>query len=258
MSEPEDMKEMIVHLKDKFNSKMDEIKVAYNSLYTFVSNKERAKKILNLCTEPVVINRDKKLAKYLDELQSRIAKCLQCYHELCDLVNGDEWQKAMKHCEEMKNQESISKWVGCGGLIVAVGAAILFWPFGLISGAVATVGVVGGAVASGVGFYYSSTCNSKTLEKCEKAFQECKTIQVHFEEIQDELRRFWDIKSNDKEERKHTLQDIRIKIIECTAKITEKNPPEENTVASLCKTVKQGAKTAEKINHLWSKIHAST
>lgn len=256
MSEPED--KMIARLKHEFNSKVVKFNMACSSLCTFVGNKERVKRILNLCTKSVVIKRDEKLEKYLDELQDLIAECSQYYHELSDLVNGDEWQKAMKHCEEMKNQKCISKWVGCGGLVVVVGATILFLPFGLISGTVAIIGVVGGTVASGAGFWYSSTCNSKILEECEKAFQEYKTIQVHLEKIQDELRKFWDINSNDKEERKHTLQDIMTKIIKCTAKITEKNPSEENTVASLCKTVKQGVKTVEKINHLWSKIHVST
>ena len=254
MSEPEDMKKMIARLKHEFNIKMDKIKEAYSSLHTFVSNKERTKKIRKLCTKLVVINRDKKLKKYLDELQDQIDKCSKYYHELSDLVNGAEWQKAMKHCEEMKNQKCISKWVGCGGLIIAVGAAILFWPFGLISGTVATIGVVGGAVTSGVsaGFYYSSTCNSKILEECEKAFQECQTIQVHLEEIQDKLRRFRNI--NDKEERKHMLKDITKTITECMAKITEKNPPEENLIADLCKTVKHGVKTVERINDLWPRM----
>ena len=246
---PADMKETIACLEREFNNKLLKFKVACNSLHTFVGNKQRFKGILNLCTEPVVINRDKKLAPHLDELQNRIAKCLQYYHKLCDLVNGAEWQKAMKHCEEMKNQKSISKWVGCGGLVIAVGAVILFWPFGLISSITATVGVLVGAAVSSAGFYYSSTCNSKILEECEKAFQECKTIQVHLEEIQDELRRFWDIK--EKKERKHTLQDIKRKITACTAKMTEGNPPEENNFTNLAK---EGFKyAANKMDELYSR-----
>ena len=249
MPQPADMEEMIEWLEHEFNNKLVKFKVACDSLHTFVDNKERFKRILNLCTELVVINRDEKLAKYLDVVQNRIAKCLQYYDELCELVNGAEWQKAKKHCEEMKNQKDISNPFGYDRLVVAMGVTILSWKF---AGIVAIIVVVVGAVVSGVNFWYSSTCNSKTLEECKKAFQKYETTQIQLVEIQDELRRFWDIKSNDKEERKHILQDIRKEIIECTAKITKKNPPKENKVASVCKTVKQGAKTAKKINHYWS------
>lgn len=250
MPESEDMKEMITHLKCEINSKLVKFKMAFNNLCLFFGNKERFKRILNQCMES-------EAGKYLDEIQNRIAECSQYYCELDDLVNSDEWKKAIKHCEEMKNQNQtgISKWVGYGGLVVLAGVGLLSWPFGLISATTASIGVVcvaactctciGGALRTSISLYYRSTYDSETLEKCEKAFRDCKTVQVHLEEIKDDMRRIWD--RNDKKETKHTLKVIKRKITVCTAKMTEGNQPQENMFTNLYKTAKHGVKAIDQI-----------
>ena len=139
MTEPEDMKEMIAYLKCEFRRKLVKFKVVCNNLRTFVGNEDRFEVIISLCTRLVVINRDQKLEKHLDELQNLIDKCSQYYS---DLVNSDEWKKAMTYCEEMKNKKSISNWVGCRGLDIVVGCTILFWLIGMISATAASIGVV--------------------------------------------------------------------------------------------------------------------